>query len=89
VLFIITGTLAEKDITISIASTEHNNDISVEFSNHLVIPESNIVEGVDFWDKKLYKVSDLQLNSVDYNFVSKFIVRSLWSNDGDIILGSS
>jgi len=89
VLFKIKGTIAEKDITISIAPTEHNNDISVEFTNRLVIPESNISEVVDFWDKKLYEVSDLQLNIGDYTFVSKFIVRSLWSNDSDIILGSS
>ena len=48
VLFKIKGRLAEKDITISIAPTEHINDISVEFANHLVIPGSNISEGVDF-----------------------------------------
>ena len=48
ILFRIKGTLAGKDITISIALAEINNYISTEFSNHLVIPESNIGEGLEF-----------------------------------------
>ena len=52
ILFRIKGTLARKDITISIAPAERNNYISIEFANHLVIPESNIREELDFLDKK-------------------------------------
>ena len=53
ILFRIKGTLAGKDITISIAPAERNNYISTEFANHLVIPESNIREELDFLDKKM------------------------------------
>ena len=52
ILFRIKGTLAGKDITISIAPAESNNYISTEFANNLVIPESNIKEKLDFWDRK-------------------------------------
>ena len=44
ILFRIKGTLARKDITISIAPAERNNYISIEFTNHLVFAESNIRE---------------------------------------------
>ena len=44
ILFRIKGTLAGKDITISIAPAERNNHISTEFANHVVISESNIRE---------------------------------------------
>ena len=54
-LFRIKGTLARKDITISIAPTERNNYISTEFSNHLVIHESNIREELHFLGKKKLK----------------------------------
>ena len=37
ILFRIKGTLAGKDITISIAPVESNNYISTKFANHLVI----------------------------------------------------
>jgi hypothetical protein len=37
---------------------ERNNYVSVEFINQLVILESNIIENVDFWDKKQYDVID-------------------------------
>ena len=37
IIFRIKGTLAGKNITISIAPTESNNYISTEFANHLVI----------------------------------------------------
>ena len=66
---------------------ESNTYISTEFANHLVIPESNIGEGLDFWDRKQIEISGLQLNVGDYMVTSKFIVSSLRSFDGDIILG--
>ena len=87
-LFQIKRTIRGKDITISIALGEHNNDISDEFANELAIPESNIVERLDFWNNKEYAIKDLQWNIGDYTGVSQFIVRSLWSSDGDLILGS-
>ena len=77
ILFKINGTLAGKDITISIAPAESNNYISTEFANHLVIPESNIGEELDFWDRKQIERSVLQLNVGDYKVTSKFIVSSL------------
>ena len=52
-----------------------------------MIPESNIREEIEFWDKKQIEISGLQLNVGDYMVTSKFIVSSLWSFDGDIILG--
>ena len=36
--------------------------MSDEFTNKLMIPESNIGERLDFWDKKQYEISYLQLN---------------------------
>ena len=71
------GKLAGKDITISIAPAESNNYISIEFANHLVFLESNIGEGLDFWDMKQFEISCLQLNVVDYIITSKFVVSSL------------
>ena len=55
ILLRIKGTLARKDITISIACAESINYISIEFANHLVILKSNIGEGLYFWDKKLFE----------------------------------
>ena len=81
-------TIKGKDITISISPVERNNYISDEFANELAILESNIGERVDFWNNKEYAISDLQWNIGDYIGVSHFIVRSLWSSDGDLILGS-
>ena len=52
-----------------------------------MIPESNIGEGIEFWDMKQFEISGLQLNVGDYMIKLKFIVSSLWSFDGDIILG--
>ena len=52
ILFRIKGTLAGKDINISITPAKRNNYINTEFANHLVIPESNIREELDFLDKK-------------------------------------
>ena len=52
ILFRIKGTLAGKDITISIALAERNNYISIKFANHLVILESNIREELDFFGQK-------------------------------------
>ena len=82
ILFKIKGTLAGKDITISIAPAESNNYISTKFTNHLVIPESNIREKLDFSDRKQIEISGLQLNVGDYMVTLKFIVSSLWSFDG-------
>ena len=52
-----------------------------------MIPESNTREELDFLDKKRTEISGLQLSVGDYMVTSKFIVSSLWSFDGDIILG--
>ena len=49
------GKLAGKDITIFIAPAERNNYINTEFTNHLVIPESNIREELTFWTKNKLK----------------------------------
>ena len=87
ILFRIKGTLEGNDMTISIVPAEINNCISTEFTNHLMIHESNIGEGIDFWDKKQIEISGLQLKVGYYMVTSKFIVISLWSFDGDIILG--
>ena len=62
ILFRIKGTLAGKDITISIAPAERNNYINTEFANLLVIHESNIREELEFWDLKQIEISVLQLN---------------------------
>ena len=40
------------------------------------------------WNNKEYAISDLQWNIGDYNGVSQFLVRSLWSSGGDQILES-
>ena len=85
----IKGTIRGKDITISIAPDELNNYISDEFSNELVIPKSNIGERIDFWNNKEYAINDLQWNIGDYTGVSQFIVKSLWSSNGDLVLGLS
>jgi hypothetical protein len=89
VILRIKGTLGGKDLTISIAPTERNNYVSAEFANQLLIPESNIIEKLDFWDNKQYDISDLQPSIGDYSFVSQFTSKSLLSEDDDIILGSS
>ena len=88
VLFLIKGTIRGKDITISIAPIERNNYISIDIANEIVILESNIGERLDFWNNKEYAISDLEWNIGDYTGVSQFIVRSLWSSDNDLILGS-
>ena len=86
-LFQIKGTIRGKDITIFIASSERNNCISDEFYNKLAILESNIGEILDFWNEKEYVISDLQWNIGDYTSVLKFIVKSLWSSNDDLVLG--
>ena len=86
-LFQIKGTIRGKNITISIAPCEHNNYISDEFANELVILDSNIGERLDYWKNKEYVLSDLQWNIGDYIGVSQFIVKSLWSSNGDLVLG--
>ena len=87
ILFRIEGTLGGKDITISIAHVESNNYIYTDFDNPLMLHKSNIGEGIYFWDKKQFEISGLQMNVGEYMVTSKFIVSSLWSFDGDIILG--
>ena len=62
IVFRIKGILAGKDITISIALADSNNSISTICINHLVIPQSNIGEELDFWDMKQIEISGLQLN---------------------------
>ena len=52
-----------------------------------MIPESNIREELDFWDRKQIEISGLQLNVGDYMVTLKFIISFLWSFDSDIILG--
>ena len=42
---------------------------------------------IDFLDKKQTEISGLQLSVGYYMVTSKFIISSLWSFDGDIILG--
>ena len=49
---------------------------------------TNISERLDFSNSKEYAISDLQWNIGDYTGVSQFLVRSLWSSDGDQILES-
>jgi hypothetical protein len=88
VLLRVKGTLGGKDITISIACPPNNNYVSTKFTNQLVIPESNITEKIGLWNEKQYDISNLQLNIGDYTFVSPFTIGSLWSDDGDILLGS-
>ena len=87
VLFQIKGSIRGKDITISIAPSERNNYISDEFANELAIPRTNISERLDFQNNKEYVISDLQWNIGDYTGVSQFIVKSLWSSNGDLVLG--
>ena len=51
VLFRLKGTIRGKDVTIFIAPAENNNYIYAEFANKLMIPESNISERLDLWEK--------------------------------------
>jgi hypothetical protein len=73
----IKGTLAGKDATISIDLTDHNNYVSTECANQLLIPESNITENINSWNEKEYDINNLSVNIGDYTFVSQFSVRSL------------
>ena len=85
-LFNIKGSLAGRDIIISISPTERSNYVSPKCANQLVIPESNIVE-TNFFGKQ-YDISNLHLNIGYYTFTSKFTVQTLSFNDSDIVLGS-
>lgn len=80
-------TLRGKDIIISIALVERKNHINAKLANPLFIPDSNIIERINLFDKKQYEINDLQLNIGDYTFISQFNVSSLCSNDSEIILG--
>lgn len=63
--------------------------IKIIVANQLVISESNIIEKLDHWGKKQYDITDLQLNIRDDTFISQFSIQSVWSDQGDIIMGSS
>ena len=78
-LFNIKGSLAGRDIIISISPTEGSNYVSPKCANQLVIPESNIVETI-FFGKK-YHISILHLNIGDYTFTSQFTVQTLSFNE--------
>ena len=88
-LFKIKGSLAGRDIIISISPIEGSNYVSPKCANQLVIPESNIIETnfVDTIDKQ-YDINNLQPSIGDYTFISQFIMNSLFFNDSDIVLGS-
>ena len=77
VSFQIKWTIRGKYITIYIAPIEHNNYISVDLANEMVILESNIGERLEFWNNKKYAIKYLQWNIGDYTDISQFIVRSL------------
>lgn len=68
-LFKIKGSLAGRDIIISISAAERSNYVNPKCANQLVIPESNIVETNIFGTcNKHYDISNLHLNIGDYNF---------------------
>ena len=85
----IKGSLAGKEVLISIDFTRKNNYVSTECANQLVIPESNITEANSFnANDKQYNIENLHLSIGEYSFVSQFIVKTLFSNNSDIVLGS-
>jgi len=53
-----------------------------------VILESNIIEKLDCLGRKQYDIIELQLNIGVYTFILQLFVRTLWNDQGDIILGS-
>ena len=81
-LFQIKGSLAGRDIIISICPIERSNYVSPKCANQLVIPESNIVETNICGEQ--YDISNLHLNIGDYTFTSKFTVKTLRFFDSDI-----
>ena len=70
-----------------IQGTIRGKNISVDFANEIAIPELNIGERLALWNTKEYEISNLQLNIGDYTGVLQSVVKSLWSSDGDLILG--
>ena len=44
-----------------------------------MIPESNIGEGIEFWDMKQFEINGIHLNITDYMVTLKFIISSLWT----------
>ena len=88
-LFKIKGSLAGRDIIISVSPIERSNYVSPECDNQLVIPKSNVVETifVDTCDKQ-YDIRNLHLSIGDYTFTSQFTLKTLFFNDSDIVLGS-
>lgn len=86
--FKIKGSLAGKDIIISIDPTQDNNYVSTECANELVIPKSNIIETMDSMSNKQYGINNVQLSIEDYTFISQFTVKTFYFDNSDIILGS-
>ena len=88
-IFKIKGSLAGRDIIISISPTEGSNYVSPKCANKLVIFESNIIE-TNFCDTsdKQYNINNLQLSIGDYTFISQFTVKTLLLDNSDIVLGS-
>ena len=82
------GSIAGKDVTIAISPAEEKNYINPKIANQLVIPESNIIEKLEFFDKKKYDITNLQLNIGDYTFISQFTMKTLVLDNSDIVLGS-
>jgi len=88
-LFRIKGTLAGKDIIISIAPTRDKNYASTKCANQLVILESNIIKTINSMVEKQHDINNLQLSIGDYTCVSQFTIKYLFCDDSDTILGSS
>ena len=83
----IKGSLAGKEVLISIDFTRKNNYVSIEFANQLVIPESNITEANSFnANDKQYNIDNLHPSIGEYSL--QFTVKTLFSNNSDIVLGS-
>ena len=77
-LFKIKGSLAGRDIIISISPTERSNYVSPKCANQLVIPVSNIVGTILLTREKQYDISNLYLSIGDYTFTSQFTVKTLF-----------
>lgn len=78
-LFKIKGSLTGREIIVSINPTKDSNYVSTKYANHLLIPESNIIE-TKFVDtsNKQYDINHLQLSIGDYTFTSQFNVKTLF-----------
>ena len=75
----IKGSLAGKEVLISIDFNRKNNYISTECANQLVIPESNITEVNSFnANEKQDNIENLHLSIGEYSFVSQFTVKTFF-----------